>query len=636
MNGSGIADCIVPGVVEPDGSGVVELLTAAPAAHRRGVAAQLGLASDADAEEIAAQLCDRERMARVVDALTPGARRLAAEAAFLDEGVVQESWGGRVSAAAAELERHGVVFSFRGPYNLEHWVPPELRPLLAEVLAAPYAALATAGRPAPGPVRWLEAPLQLADDVATLWAYLARSPVRVKTDGIVYQRDVEKLFDALPPFELHGPQDVMEGPRLTFLLRALRDERLVRVRVDDRPGAGARRELVAVGDPVALLAAEPERLRRRLVAHARSSVMGAPALALANSLERGTVVPLESFGAALRAMCDGSGVGVPDASDFGLAIGGLHFAWLAGEVVIGVGEHGLPTSIRAEPATIPDGSRGRIVCQPNFELIALAPPTPAERLVLALSSDPVPGQAHVFRLTRTSVQAAQRTGVLDGGVMAALERLVGELPQNVARSLRDWCSSVHRPLRLRTAMLIDAGDSATADALLAGELGAHVVERLGPSQLAIRAAEFKAAEAALRREGHSLEPGIDRLSGRFSEREPAPSEAEARWEPVISDEPPHGKQVSTLEHAAVSPTPVPAAGSQRHVTPETDDPIEVVLDAIERGADVFIVYAGARGMSERQITPYEVEGAAVHAYCHLRGDERSFWLASIREAVALN
>ena len=637
MNGLGVADCIVPGMAEPDGSGVVELLAAGPASHRRGVAAQLGLGSDADAEEIAAVLGDRERMARIVGALTPGARRLAAEAAFLDEGVVQQSWGGRVSPAVAELERHGVVFSFRGPYNLEHWVPPELRPLLAEALAAPYAgALATAGRLAPGPVRWLEAPLQLAHDVATLWAYLARSPVRVKTDGVVYQRDVEKLFEALPPFELHGPQDVMEGPRLSFLLRALRDEQLVRVRVDDRPGAGARRELVAVGDPVALLAAQPERLRRRLVAHARRSVMGAPAVALASSLEPGTVVTLESFGAALRAMCDNSGVGVPEASDLGLGLGGLHMAWLAGEVVIGVGEHGLPTSIRAEPATIPDGSHGRIVCQPNFELVALAPPTPAERLVLALSSEPVLGQAHVFRLTRTSVRAAQRTGVLDGGVLAALERLVGEVPQNVARSIRDWCSSVHRPLRLRTAMLIDTGDSATADALLAGELGAHVVERLGPSQLAIRAGELKAAEAALRREGHSLEPGIDRLSGRFSEREPAPSEAEAHWDPVISDEPPDGKQVSTVEHVAVSPAHVPAAGTRRHATPDTDDPIEVVLDAIERGVDVFIVYAGARGMSERQITPYEVEGAAIHAYCHMRGDERSFWLGSIREAVAVD
>ncbi len=636
MSASGVAESIAAGVVEPDGSGIVELLDAAPSAHRREVAAQLGLAS-AGAEEIAAVLCDRERIAGVVGALTPRARRLAAEAAFLDEDVVQESWGGRVSAEVGELERHGIVFSFRGPYSLEHWVPAELRPLLAEALAAPYAdALATTGCSAPGPVRWLEAPLQLAHDIATLWAYLARSPVRVKTDGIVYQRDLEKLFDALPPFELHGPQDVMEGPRLTFLLGALRDERLVSVRVDDRPGAGARRELVAVGEPVALLAAEPERLRTRLVAHARRSVMGAPAVALANSLQSGTVVPLESFGAALRAMCEDTGVGVPEATDFGLALGGLHFAWLAGEVVLGLEQHGLPSLIRAEPATIPDGSRGRIVCQPNFELVALAPPTPAERLVLALSCEPVPGQAHVFRLTRSSAQAAQRTGVLDGGVIAALERLVGELPQNVARSLGDWCSSVHRPLRLRTAMLIDTGDSATADALLAGELGSHVVERLGPSQLAIRADELKGVEAALCREGHSLEPGIDRLSGRFSERQPVPSEAEAHWEPVSWDEPPDGKQVSVLGQAAVSPAPVSAAGPRRQATRDTDDPVEVVLDAIERGADVFIVYAGARGMSERQITPYEVEGAAVHAYCHLRGDERSFWLASIREAVALD
>jgi predicted DNA-binding transcriptional regulator YafY len=62
----------------------------------------------------------------------------------------------------------------------------------------------------------------------------------------------------------------------------------------------------------------------------------------------------------------------------------------------------------------------------------------------------------------------------------------------------------------------------------------------------------------------------------------------------------------------------------------------VVLDAIERGTDVFIVYAGARGTTQRQITPYEVEGAAVHAHCHLRGGERLFWLASIQDAVALD
>ena len=637
----GIAEGDVPDVAESDGPGVVELLTGVPAAHRRAVAAQLGLAPAASVEEIAVTLRDPECIAGVVGALTPGARQLAAEAAFLDEGVVQQSRGGRVAAAVTELERHGIVFTFRGTYNLEHWVPSELRPLLAAALAAPYAGrLAAAGPVATAPARWLEAPLQLAHDIASLWAYLARSPVRVKADGIVYQRDVPKLFDALPPFELHGPHDVMEGPRLGLVLALLRDERLVRVRVDDRPGAGGRRELVAVGDPLALLSAQPRRLRRRLIAHARRSVLGALAGALAGALEPGTVVTLESFGAALRALCEGAGVGVPETSDFGLGLGGLHFAWLAGEVVIGLGENGMPASVRMDPAALADEGCGRIVCQPNFELVALASPSPAERLVLALSCEPVPGQAHVFRLTRASVQGAQRSGVLDGGVIAALERVVGELPQNVARSLSDWCASVHRPLRLRTAMLIDTGDPGIADALLAGGFAAHVVERLGPSQLAIRAENLKAVETALRREGHTLEPGIDRLSGRFSEREPVRSEAELHWEPDTSDDPPRGRQVSMVENAPASPAPLSAilvspAGSPQNAAHETEDPTDAVLDAIERGTDLFIVYAGADGITERQITPYEVEGAAVQAYCHSYGEERSFWLASIQEAVAV-
>jgi hypothetical protein len=180
-------------------------------------------------------------------------------------------------------------------------VPLEVRPLLAAALAAPYADRLAAA----GPVRWLGAPLQLAHDIASLWAYLARSPVRVKGNGIVYQRDVPKLFDALPQFELHGPHDVMEGPRLTFVLGLLRDQRLVRVRVDDRPGMNGRRELVAGGDPFALLTAEPAELRAWLVTQVRRrAVMAAPAVALAGALEPGTAVTLESFGAALRAMCD--------------------------------------------------------------------------------------------------------------------------------------------------------------------------------------------------------------------------------------------------------------------------------------------------------------------------------------------
>jgi hypothetical protein len=545
-----------PGRVEPTRPGVAELLAAASAAHCRTVAAQLGLAPRAAPEEIASALCDRERLAGVVATLSSEARRLAAQVAFLDHGAVHQGWNGRSGAAAVELERHGIGFAFKRDYVVEHWVPPELRSLIAAALAAPYAGhLDTAS-----PARWLGAPLQLAHDIASLWAHLARSPVRVKTDGIIYQREVPKLFDALPPFELHGPHDVMEGPRLTFVLGLLRDERLVRVRVDDRPGADVRRELVVAGDPFTLLSAEPETLRARLVRHVRRAVMGAPAVALASALEPGTAVSLESFGAALRAMCEDAGIGVSSqTSDFGLGIGGLHFAWLAGEVVIGLTADGLPTAVRAESATMPDKNSRRIVCQPNFELVALLPPTPADRLVLALSCESVTGQEHVFRLTRASVQAAQRSGVLDGGVIAALESLGGELPQNVARSVRDWCSSVRRPLRLRTAMLIDTGDSGTADALLAGELGVHVVERLGPSQLAIRAEKVKAVEAALRRAGHTLDAGIDRVSGRIEERERTGSEAESSWQPDTSDDHPAGRQVSNLERTAPDPTGSSAA-----------------------------------------------------------------------------
>jgi hypothetical protein len=308
----------------------------------------------------------------------------------------------------------------------------------------------------------------------------------------------------------------------------------------------------------------------------------------------------------------------------------LHLVWLAGAVTLGINGDGLPTSVWTAPAPI--ATDGRIVCQANFELVALGPPTPAQRLVLTLTCEPVRDQAHVFRITRDSVRAGQRSGILDGGVAAALQRLTGELPQNVARSIADWTASVRRPLRLRTAMVLDTGDAETADALLAGEFKACVAERLGPSQVAIRADGVAAAQATLRSAGHELAPGLERLSGRWSERDPIPSDAELVWAPDGPPEPPDGKQVSTIAEAGEIPARAPA------LTPGTadssgEDPVDVVLDAIESGSDVFILYAGAEGTTQRQITPYRVEGAAVHAFCHRRQDEQSFWLASIRDAV---
>ena len=57
-----------------------------------------------------------------------------------------------------------------------------------------------------------------------------------------------------------------------------------------------------------------------------------------------------------------------------------------------------------------------------------------------------------------------------------------------------------------------------------------------------------------------------------------------------------------------------------------------MLAALEEGADVRIRYAGARGLTERQVTPFDIDDARLHAWCHLREDERAFWLTSIQAA----
>jgi hypothetical protein len=611
-------------------SSASDLLASAAAPHRRAVATQLSLARGAAFDDIAAALRDRDRLATVLDGLSEDARRMVARAAFYRDPDVWGSWSGRPDPVAGELERHGLAFAFRHGYELEYHVPHDLHGPLADVLAAPYNHDLEPSEPA----RWLAAPMQLAHDLAAVWAHLARSPVRVKADGPVYQRDVPKLLAALPPLELHGLDDQIATYRLRFVLNVLLEEELVALRVDNLPGSSGRRELVATGDPLALLARDPADLRARLLDHVGVAPLAAAALALVGRLEPDVAVTVTSFGSALRRLCEGLGLAYElPTSDFVLGIGGLHFVWLAGGVAVGVDRNGSPQALRAVPA--PALEPGRFVCQANFELVALAPPSPAERLVLALTCDRVADQDHVFRLTRESVRGAERCGILAGGALATIERIAGELPQNVKRSLAGWTGSVRRPLKLRSALLLDTGDAETAEALLAGPVAAHVVERIAPAQLAIRGSAIGAVRKALRAEGHELDPGVERISGRWSERDPIPSDADRVWTPRRALSPPEGEQCSTIER---SPQPTQATlgrGADLKLVAD-DEPIDVVLRAIEQGSDVFIAYAGAGGTTERQITPHEIDGAAVRAYCHLHGDERSFWLASIVDALSID
>ena len=527
-------------------------------------------------------------------------------------------------APLRELERHGIAFLFEEAWQRAYHVPDDLRRPLAGALAARHAS-AVSNRRAK---RWLAAPGQHLHDAAAISAFCARTPIRVKADGHVYSRMWPKLVAALAPQELDLGDD---NERAGNALDLLRDGGFLRLSVDDRPGVEARRQLMPAGDLAGWLAADDGALDRRLPDHP----LLAATVALTDALA-GRDVALTSFGAALRALLTESGMYVPAGwTTSGLAKAGLANRWRMGALQLGLGSDGKLVAARIAPVATPVADGLPAICQSNFEVVALRPPTPGERLVLELCCEAVVGQAHVWKLTRASARCGQRAG-LAGGVLAALSGLCREaLPQNVARTVEGWVRDVRAPLRLRSAIMVDAGDAGSAQRLLDGPLAGLVADRLAETLLAVPASRLRQVEQALAAAGEELEPGLDRVSGRWLETQSRSQEALAAWSaPDGEDRDPAGRLTSTLrDEKAAAASDAAASVSAGPAKSLASDPIVAVLAALERGGDVFMVYAGARGISERVITPLEIDEARVRAYCHLRGDERSFWLSSIQVAT---
>lgn len=616
----------------PTGMTLRELLAAAPPRHRRAVAAAVG-AQDESAAALARALGEERRLAELVAALPAAARAAATRLAFASPAQVHSD----ATAAFVELERHGLAFAFGERWWRRYALPSDLEAPLRRVRAAAHARLVPAREASAA--RWIAAPAQTAHDAAALWGFLARTPARVKTDGEIYVRTWPKLYAALPPIAGIDASG-FETMRADLALELLRDSGALRLRVGDRPGQDERRELTADGDLPATLDAEAATLANRMEAERASG--HAVAAALARALE-GRAVALAPLGKALKAILDEVGLGSWGRhGDATRALSALGPLWLAGGIQLGANARGEPIAARfAAPEQA--GAGGPLgVCQSNFELICLRPPAPSERALLELAAEAVEGQAHVFRVTRGSVRCAARM-LGSGGARAGLERLVGELPQNVERSISDWERGVRPPLRLRSAIFLDAGDAAAADALAAGPLAGLVADRLGETLLAVRSQQVDDAERALARAGHELEPGLERVSGSWLERPDGSGEARALWAPQQatgqgSPDPP-GKLVSTIgegagaQDATSRKRPTPAdPGGPSGLAAEAES-LTAILRALEQEADVEIVYAGKRGLTERRITPLAIEGSALRAWCHLRGDERSFWLASVRHAA---
>ncbi|HXZ03385.1 MAG TPA: helicase-associated domain-containing protein, partial [Ktedonobacteraceae bacterium] len=121
------------------------------------------------------------------------------------------------------------------------------------------------------------------------------------------------------------------------------------------------------------------------------------------------------------------------------------------------------------PVDIPELSWGRVVVQPNFEVIALAPVAEALLLDLDRFAERIQLE-HIaqYRLTRASVTHAIQSGLQAETIQHILEQAVGgSIPQNVQYSLIEWERQARRIELWRGVTLLEVDDAELLDRLFA-------------------------------------------------------------------------------------------------------------------------------------------------------------------------
>lgn len=182
-----------------------------------------------------------------------------------------------------------------------------------------------------------------------------------------------------------------------------------------------------------------------------------------------------------------------------------------------------------EPPAIEEPPRGRLIVQPNFELVALAPVSEALLVNLDRFAERVRLE-HIaqYRLTKASVTRAIQVGLHAETIQQALEQAAGsELPQNVQYSLVEWERQARRVELWQGANLLEVDDAALLDTLLADE-GTRLLfgRRLSPLLAEVNPHQLAAVQEVLWRRNYlpsvTAAPQHDSLleSGHFVKREP--------------------------------------------------------------------------------------------------------------------
>ena len=128
---------------------------------------------------------------------------------------------------------------------------------------------------------------------------------------------------------------------------------------------------------------------------------------------------------------------------------------------------------------------GRLVVQPNFELVALAPVSEALLIQLDRFAERI-GLEHIaqYRITKASITRAIQTGLHGEDMLRVMEGATagGEIPQNVRYSISEWERQARRIEMWQSATLLEVDDAALLDALFVGEQTRELfVRRLSPT-----------------------------------------------------------------------------------------------------------------------------------------------------------
>lgn len=181
---------------------------------------------------------------------------------------------------------------------------------------------------------------------------------------------------------------------------------------------------------------------------------------------------------------------------------------------------------RVEPPT--DEGQGRLIVQPNFELVVLAPVSEsllisldrfAERVSLELIAQ--------YRLSKASVTRAVQMGMQAETIVEELARAAGsEIPQNVRYSIMEWERQARRVELWQKVVLVEVDDAALLDELFArAETRQLLRRRLAPLLAEVEPQHLDTLQTLLWQRDYlpalATAPGQDAVmeNGRFIMRE---------------------------------------------------------------------------------------------------------------------